>query len=257
MDNYNIPHEKSENGALILLLLRDCKTWDELCARFAYATPPDLETNTTAMALYAKLVKMRELQLVDFKERIEDGKKTIGGIEVTDLWPRIQIAFGGMSLSEAALISRQSGGMAVIPEFGRPRQPEHKADVFVLMPFKARLEKVYTEHIKKLGGELGVVIQRADDIFSPQPFMQKVWDGICAARLVIADCTEKNPNVFYEIGIAHTVGKKVVLITRSENDIPSDIRHFEYINYVYDPEGVQRLIEKLTAFIKNSLKTNP
>jgi len=46
--------------------------------------------------------------------------------------------------------------------------------------------------------------------------MEKVWDGICAAELIIADCTQKNPNVFYEIGMAHTVGKKVVLITRSE-----------------------------------------
>ena len=83
--------------------------------------------------------------------------------------------------------------------------------------------------------------------------MEKVWDGICAARLVIADCTEKNPNVFYEIGMAHTVGKKVVLLTRTEKDIPSDIRHFDYIEYVYDPEGVQKLIDKLRTFIKQNL----
>jgi hypothetical protein len=76
------------------------------------------------------------------------------------------------------------------------------------MPFKAKLEKIYADHIKKLGDELGIAIQRADEQLSPRPFMEKVWDGICSARLVIADCTEKNPNVFYEIGIAHTVGKK-------------------------------------------------
>jgi hypothetical protein len=121
------------------------------------------------------------------------------------------------------------------------------------MPFKAKLEKVYTEHIKKLADELGIVIQRADEQFSPRPFMEKVWDGICAARLVIADCTERNTNVFYEIGMAHTVGKKVILLTRSEKDIPSDIRHFDYIEYVYDPEGVQKLVDKLRAFIKQSL----
>jgi hypothetical protein len=135
-----------------------------------------------------------------------------------------------MSLSEVALLSRHGKGIAVVPVFGRPQPGAEKVDVFVLMPLKAKLEKVYTDHIKKLGDELGIIIRRADEQFSTRPFMEKVWDGIFASRLVIADCTEKNPNVFYELGIAHTVGKKVVLITRSEKDIPSDIKHFDYID---------------------------
>jgi hypothetical protein len=94
-------------------------------------------------------------------------------------------------------------------------------------------------------------MRRADDIISAAPFMEKVWDGICAAALIIADCTQKNPNVFYEIGMAHSVGKKVVLITRSEGDIPSDIKHYEYIPYVDDPEGTEQLIEKLRVFLKS------
>src|SRR5439155_14139443 len=134
-----------------------------------------------------------------------------------------------------------------------PRQPKEKIDVFVLMPFNAKLEKVYTNHIKKMGDELGVTIRRADEIFLPGPFMEKVWDGICAAQLILADCTERNANVFYEIGMAHTVGKKVVLITRSNDDIPSDIKHFDYIPYIYDPEGVETLIEKLKTFLKSHL----
>lgn len=117
------------------------------------------------------------------------------------------------------------------------------------MPFKAKLEQIYQNHIKKMCDELGVTVRRADEIFSPRPFMQKVWDGICSARIIIADCTEKNANVFYEIGIAHTVGKKVVLITRSDKDIPADIKHFDYIPYIYDPEGVETFIDKLRTFL--------
>jgi hypothetical protein len=82
---------------------------------------------------------------------------------------------------------------------------------------------------RRLVCSLGVRILRGDEVFLAKPFMEKVWDGICAARLVLADCTEKNPNVFYEIGMAHTVGKKVVLVTRSDKDIPSDIKHFDYV----------------------------
>jgi len=177
----------------------------------------------------------------------------VGEIRETDLSPKIRVAFGGMSLSEAAMISRHSKGMAVMPVFGRPREPEDQINVFVLMPFKAKLEKVYTNHIKKMGEELGVTIRSADEIFSTRPFMEKVWEGICSAELVLADCTEKNPNVFYEIGMAHTVGKKVVLITRSDKDIPSDIKNFDYIPYIYDPEGVETLIEKLRTFLKSHL----
>ena len=43
-------------------------------------------------------------------------------------------------------------------------------------------------------------------------------------------------------------------MTRSEHDIPSDIRHFDYINYVYDPEGVRTLVGKLRVFIQQSLR---
>lgn len=248
----NIPYEEIENGALILLLLRESKTWEELCGRYAYADPAQLITNTATMDLLKKLFDMRDRGLISFEdEETQDGKKPVGEIKETGLWSKIRVALGGLSLSEVAMLSRHSKGMAVVPVFGRPRQPEEKIDVFVLMPFNAKMEKVYTQHIKKIGEELGVTIRRADDIFSPRPFMEKVWDGICAAQLILADCTQKNPNVFYEIGMAHAVGKKVVLITRSEKDIPSDIKHFDYISYVYDPEGTDRLIEKLRTFIKS------
>jgi len=253
--NNNIPYEEIENGALILLLLRESKTWEELCGRYAYADPVQLQTNTTTMTLLNKLFAMRDLGLISFADaETDNGRKPVGEIKETGLWSKIRVAFGGMGLSEAAMLSRHSKGMAVAPAFGRPRQPDEKIDVFVLMPFNAKMEKVYTNHIKKMGKELGLNIQRADEIFSPRPFMEKVWDGICAAQLVLADCTEKNPNVFYEIGMAHTVGKKVVLITRSDKDIPSDIKHFDYIDYIYDPEGVETLIEKLRAFLKSHFK---
>ena len=248
----NIPYEEIENGALILLLLRESKTWEELCARYAYADPAQLKINTNTFALLKKLFEMRDLGLISFEDKeTGDGKKPVGVIKETGLSATIRDAFGGMNLDEAAMISRHSKGMAVAPIFGRP-QPlpaDQQIDIFVLMPFKAKLEKIYVNHIKKLAEELGVRMLRADEIFSPKPFMEKVWDGICAAQLILADCTEKNPNVFYEIGMAHTVGKKVVLITRSDKDIPADIKHFDYIPYIYDPEGVETLMEKLRTFL--------
>jgi hypothetical protein len=51
--------------------------------------------------------------------------------------------------------------------------------------------------------------------------------------------------------MAHTVGKTVVLITRAEKDIPADIKHFNYVPYIYDPEGVDTLIGKLRELLKS------
>lgn len=249
----NIPYEQIENGALILVLIRECRTWEALCARYAGANAADLLSSTNAMVLRDKLFQMRDLGLIGFDDEEregEGGKWPKGDIKDTGLWSNIRVAFGGMSLTEAAMLSRHSNGMAVAPVFGRPHRLEEKVDVFVLMPFDTKMEKVYTNHIKKIGDDLGLSVKRADDNFSPAPFMEKVWDGICAAQLIIADCTQKNPNVFYEIGMAHTIGKKVVLITRSEKEIPSDIKHYDYIPYVYDPEGVDQLINKLKEFMK-------
>ena len=58
------------------------------------------------------------------------------------------------------------------------------------------------------------------------------------SRAVIADCTTRNPNVFYEIGMAQTVGKPVLLITQDESDVPFDLRHLRYIKYAYTPPGM-------------------
>jgi hypothetical protein len=147
---YPIPYEEIENGALILRLLRKSPTWEELCERYANADPTQLETNTTTMTLLKKLLEMRDIGLLNFQdEETVNGRKPTGEIKETDLWPRIRVAFGGMSLSEAAMLSRHPKGMAVVPIFGRPRQPEEKINVFVLMPFKAKMEKVYTSHIKR------------------------------------------------------------------------------------------------------------
>jgi hypothetical protein len=230
----------------------ECRTWEDLCKRYAFADPAQFATNTTTMTLFSKLCDMREAGLIDFTDQFANGdRRPVGEIKEIPLSSKVRLSFGGMSLSDAVMLSRHAKGVAVAPVFERPNTPDERTDIFVIMPFNRIIENVYTNHIKRIGAQLGLTIRRADDVkYSPEPFMKKVWDGICAAQLVIADCTQKNPNVFYEIGITHTVGKKVVLITRSEKGIPSDIRNYEYIQYAYDPQGTDQFIQKLTKFIK-------
>jgi len=71
--------------------------------------------------------------------------------------------------------------------------------------------------------------------------MDDIRHSIQNARLVIADLTQRNPNVFYEVGIAHTLKKDVLLISQSMDDVPFDFRHLRVLTYEYTPRGCKKL----------------
>jgi hypothetical protein len=124
----------------------------------------------------------------------------------------------------------------VAPFFGKPdRDTILKSNVFTLMPFIAELKPIYDDHIKVICNKLGLSCQRADDLIRVGQIMKDVWSAIFLADWRIADCTGRNPNVFYEMGIAHTLGKQVILITQNEDDVPFDIRHIRYLKYEFTP----------------------
>ena len=68
-----------------------------------------------------------------------------------------------------------------------------------------------------------------------------------APHSVVCDCSGRNPNVFYEAGIAHTLGREVILITQSEHDIPFDLRHLRHVRYLNNGEGLAALSGALQA----------
>ena len=125
---------------------------------------------------------------------------------------------------------------------------------FVLMPFSNDydLQNVYKNHVKLvIENKCGLRCERADDIYNISGVMQSIWEGINRARLIIADVTGRNPNVFYELGIAHTLGKPVIIITQSMDYVPFDLRHMRCIVYEYKPS----LIEKLEKALERTITT--
>ena len=76
--------------------------------------------------------------------------------------------------------------------------------------------------------------------------IQDVFSLIYQSSIVVVDFTGRNPNVFYETGIAHTLGKHVVPITQNDADVPFDLRHHRYLRYLPNTEGLQELASKLT-----------
>jgi hypothetical protein len=181
-------------------------------------------------------------------------RRTGRTLQVTELWEKVQQALD-LSLTELANLQDWSATI-LHPLFGRaePLGPDtHRLDVFVLMPFTAELKPVFDDHIRKTAMHLNLTIQRADDMFGSRAIMQDIWENICNSRLVIADCTGRNPNVFYEIGIAHCVGTPVLLITQRPDDIPFDLRSIRYVPYEYTPRGMVVFESALAASIESMI----
>lgn len=118
----------------------------------------------------------------------------------------------------------------------------------VMMPFDRSLTAVYST-IKRAAEKQGFECSRADDIWESSTIIQDVFSLIFRSYIVICDFTGKNPNVFYEAGIAHTLGKHVIPITQSEHDIPFDLKHHRYIKYLNNSEGLAELEKALNRRI--------
>ena len=116
---------------------------------------------------------------------------------------------------------------------------------FVMMPFGNPMDRIYENVISKTLSECGLTSVRADEIFDTKPIMISVMQKINEAELIIAEVTGRNANVFYELGIAHVLKDKVILITQTQDDVPFDLQHFRYILYEDSPEGDLRLRESL------------
>ena len=125
--------------------------------------------------------------------------------------------------------------------------------ISVMMPFAAEFDQVY-ELLRQIAEDLFIDCLRADDIWENDAIIQDVFSLIYRSRIVICDCTGRNANVFYEAGIAHTLGRDVILITQNPDDIPFDLRHLRFIPYLNNNEGREELYKKLTKRIKKLMK---
>ena len=107
-----------------------------------------------------------------------------------------------------------------------------KGTCFVLMPFNDDLFFFYEFLKKHLDETYSMNCFRASEKITNASFFNKIKRDISRSDIIIADCTGNNPNVFYELGLAHCQGKKVIHITQDKFDkIPSDNRHREFIKY--------------------------
>jgi hypothetical protein len=126
---------------------------------------------------------------------------------------------------------------------------------FVIMPFGVEsLSIVYEDFVKPtLNDRCKLRTERGDDVFGSNVIMDDITKSIRKARLIIADLTGRNPNVFYEVGIAHAIKKQVQLMTQSIDDVPFDLRHRRALVYEDSPRGCKKLEKNLYDNVQNML----
>ena len=145
--------------------------------------------------------------------------------------------------------------------FGRPSDAsQFKSDAFMIMPFNPAFDGVYRSVVQPLFAGMGLTVRRGDEFTSARgSIISEVWAALNACRFVIADITGGNDNVFYELGIAHTLNKPTLLITQAQTpeEVPFDLRHLRYIAYANTLAGADQLradLKRAVEWLLNELR---
>jgi hypothetical protein len=124
---------------------------------------------------------------------------------------------------------------------------------FVIMPFRAELDEVYKHLIEPTLSTVGYDVVRADNIANQRNILSDIVAGIEGADLIIADLTDPNPNVYYELGIAHARLRPVILLTQSIESLPFDLQGYRAVPYGTNFIEADRMREQLAELASHAL----
>lgn len=128
---------------------------------------------------------------------------------------------------------------------------------FVIMPFGGYFDQYYDKIYIPAIKDASLSPRRVDDLFRSSSIIDDIWKYVQNASVVLADLSTRNPNVFYELGLAHAIQKPVVLVSQSLDDVPFDLRMLRVVIYDrHDPEWADKLRKNVTRFLKEAI-ANP
>ncbi len=171
-------------------------------------------------------------------------------------------------LSEAGIASLEKGGLS--PKFPRasevtptqlvvapsvfaiPVKPRDPRLVAVMMPFTKEFDTTY-QAIKAACTAVGLSCEKADDVWDAETVIQDIFDLIYRSAITVVDLSGRNSNVMYETGIAHTLGRPVVPISRSVDSLPFDLAHHRTLPYLPNIEGLAEMQTKLERRLRTLL----
>jgi chaperonin GroEL len=129
---------------------------------------------------------------------------------------------------------------------------------FVALPLTRPFTDYFTGIIQPAAADAGLTAKTSAQVYGTGPIIQDIWEHIWSAAVVIADVTEKNPNVNYELGLCHAIGVPTIIISQKIDDVPFDYRHRRCILYnTTDVDWQDQLRKAITATIAAVLGGDP
>lgn len=124
---------------------------------------------------------------------------------------------------------------------------------FCLMPFNRSFKSVY-ESIKNGCSEKKIRCSRSDDSYNPGNLLRQILISIVESKFVFAVLDGRNPNVFYELGLCHAIGKPVFLVAHfnSIDNLPFDITSSRLLLYKNNRDLEEKVVKAITSFQKSN-----
>lgn len=126
---------------------------------------------------------------------------------------------------------------------------------FVLMPFSTTFDDIYKLGIKETAKNLDIQAERVDEQIYSEGILERIYNQIDVADIIIADMTGQNTNVFYEVGYAHGKNKLCILLTQNADDIPFDLKHHRHIVYNGSISQLKKQLENDLEWAKLQAET--
>jgi hypothetical protein len=156
-------------------------------------------------------------------------------------------AMGGVSVSSTPAPGKK---LYFTPSvFQAPSAEPDPNLISVMMPLDAAMNPIW-EGIQAVCKHHRFECLRANNVWQASAIIQDIFSLIYRSYIVICDFSGQNPNVFYECGVAHTLGKHVVPLAQHVNDIPFDLKHHRALIYHNNAEGIATMQQGLWDRIK-------
>ncbi len=139
----------------------------------------------------------------------------------------------------------------------------NKKKCFVIMPFsttkscnKDKWTEIFEYIIKRAVEESGLGYECERSVAERANIIKGILEALNKANVVIADLTDNNPNVFYELGVRHTLTNRTILIAQGEEHIPFDLRPYPVAFYSESPAKIEEFKSDIKKKLED-IETNP
>jgi len=114
------------------------------------------------------------------------------------------------------------------------------------------LNDIYFLGIHEIARILNCSCERVDEIEFVGSILDKIYNSIANSRIIIAEVSSPNPNVYYELGYAHALNKPVILIANDMSSVPFDLRGYNHIIYKNIVDLRKKLKRRLEVLLEET-----